>query len=162
MPVLDWIFAGVLLFSMLLGAWRGLVFEVFSLLSWVAAFVLSPWLAQDVAGYLPMSGASEWLRYAAGFGLVFVATVMLGGLLAALLKKVLTSVGLRPVDRALGSLFGLVRGCLLLVLGVVLLSHTALKSAAEWQQSLGVRSTLNLVQAITPLLPRDMGRFLPT
>jgi len=162
MPVLDWIFVGVLLFSMLLGAWRGLVFEVLSLLSWVAAFILSPWLANDVASYLPMSGASDWLRYAAGFGLVFVATVMLGGLLAALLKKVLASVGLRPVDRALGSLFGIVRGCLLLMLGVVLLSHTDLKSSAEWQQSVGVRSTLNLLQAITPMLPRDMGRFLPT
>ena len=31
MAALDWIFAAVLLASMLVGAWRGLVFEVLSL-----------------------------------------------------------------------------------------------------------------------------------
>jgi membrane protein required for colicin V production len=161
MPVLDWIFSGVLLFSMLLGAWRGLVFEILSLLSWVAAFILAPWLANDVASYLPMASASDWLRYAAGFGLVFVATVMLGGLLAVLFKKVLASVGLRPVDRALGSLFGLLRGCLLLLLAVVLAANTALKSSTEWQQSVGVRGALALIHAIRPVLPGDLVRFLP-
>ena len=33
MPTLDWIFLAVLLFSLLLGAWRGLMYEVFSVLS---------------------------------------------------------------------------------------------------------------------------------
>ncbi|OGB74742.1 MAG: colicin V synthesis protein, partial [Burkholderiales bacterium RIFOXYC12_FULL_60_6] len=117
MPVLDWVFAVVLLMSVLLGAWRGLVFEVLSLLSWVAAFVLAQWLALDVAQYLPMSGASDMVRYGAGFLLVFIATAMFGGLLASLLKKLMASVGLRPVDRVLGAAFGAVRGVLLLLLG---------------------------------------------
>ena len=67
MPVLDWVFAAVLLMSMLLGAWRGFVYEVLSLISWVAAFVLAQWLAQDLAQRLPMSGASDTVRYASGF-----------------------------------------------------------------------------------------------
>ena len=45
MPMLDWIFVGVLLVSLALGAWRGLVYEVLSLLSWIAAFVLAQGLA---------------------------------------------------------------------------------------------------------------------
>ena len=34
---MDWVFIGVLLVSMLVGAWRGLVFEVISVVSWIAA-----------------------------------------------------------------------------------------------------------------------------
>jgi membrane protein required for colicin V production len=44
------------------------------------------------------------------FVLVFIASLFIGGLLAWLLKKLVEAVGLRPVDRALGGVFGLVRG----------------------------------------------------
>ena len=161
MPVLDWVFAAVLLMSVLLGAWRGLVFEVLSLLSWIAAFVLAQWLAMDVAQYLPMSGASEMVRYGAGFLLVFIATVMLGGLLAALLKKLMTSVGLRPVDRVLGATFGAVRGVLLLLLATVLAAMTPFKSSPAWQESRGVAMSLTVLHTLQPSLPRDLVKYLP-
>ncbi|MCM2297098.1 CvpA family protein [Rhodoferax sp.] len=161
MPVLDWVFAAVLLMSVLLGAWRGLVFEVLSLLSWIAAFVLAQWLATDVAQYLPISGASEMVRYAAGFLLVFIATVMLGGLLAALLKKLMASVGLRPVDRLLGASFGAVRGVLLLLLATVLAAMTPLKSSLAWQESQGVAVSLTVLHSLEPSLPRDLVKYLP-
>jgi membrane protein required for colicin V production len=35
----DWVLLTVLALSLLLGAWRGLVFEVLSVLGWVAAFL---------------------------------------------------------------------------------------------------------------------------
>jgi membrane protein required for colicin V production len=161
MPALDWVFAAVLLMSVLLGAWRGLVFEVLSLLSWIAAFVLAQWLAMDVAQYLPMGGASEMVRYGAGFLLVFIATVMLGGLLAALLKKLMASVGLRPVDRLLGASFGAVRGALLLLLATALAAMTPFKSSSAWQESRGVAVSLAVLHSIQPSLPRDLVKYLP-
>ena len=45
MAALDWIFMALLLASMLIGAWRGLVFEVLSVLGWLAAFVVAQWFA---------------------------------------------------------------------------------------------------------------------
>ncbi|MDO8320621.1 CvpA family protein [Rhodoferax sp.] len=161
MPVLDWVFAVVLLMSVLLGAWRGLVFEVLSLLSWVAAFVLAQWLALDVAQYLPMSGASDMVRYGAGFLLVFIATAMFGGLLASLLKKLMASVGLRPVDRVLGAAFGAVRGVLLLLLGTLLAAMTPVKSSAAWQESKGVVISMSVLHGLQPSLPRDLVKYLP-
>ena len=62
MPTLDWFFVAVLLVSLLIGAWRGLVFEVISLLSWIAAFVLAQWFAPDLALKLPMSCELVLLR----------------------------------------------------------------------------------------------------
>jgi membrane protein required for colicin V production len=161
LAALDWIFATVLLLSVLLGAWRGLVFEVLSLASWVAAFVLAQWLALDVADFLPMSGSSEVLRYGAGFLLVFIATVMLGGLLAALLKKLMSSVGLRPVDRVLGAGFGALRGVLLLLLGTVLAAMTPFKSSPAWQESIGVAMSLAVIEGVKPALPHGMAKYLP-
>ena len=49
----DWILLGVLFVSMMVGFWRGLVYEVLSLAGWVAAFVLAQWFASDVIVWLP-------------------------------------------------------------------------------------------------------------
>ena len=79
MAALDWIFAAVLLASMLVGAWRGLVFEVLSLVGWVVSFFVAQWFAEDMAALLPMGESAEALRYAAGFVVVFVASVFACG-----------------------------------------------------------------------------------
>jgi len=36
----DWILLALLFASMLVGAWRGLVYEVLSVIGWIAAFLL--------------------------------------------------------------------------------------------------------------------------
>ena len=48
------------------------------------------------------------------FAVVFMATVFAAGLLSWLIKKLVETVGLRPVDRTLGGVFGLARGLVLL------------------------------------------------
>src|SRR6218665_508376 len=60
MAALDWIFLAALLLSMLIGAWRGLVFELLSVLGWILSFFVAQWLAADMAAWLPMgdSGAA--------------------------------------------------------------------------------------------------------
>jgi len=161
MPALDWIFVGVLLASLLLGAWRGLVFEVLSLLSWVAAFVLAQWLALDVAGYLPMGGSSEVLRYGAGFVLVFIVTVMVGGLVAVVVKNLVSSVGLSSFDRALGAAFGAFRGVLLLLSATLLADMTPMKTSVTWQESNGVAVAVVVLKGIKPLMPTEFEKFLP-
>ena len=68
------------------------------------------------------------MRYAAGFVVVFIAVVFAGGLLAWLIKKLVEAVGLRPVDRALGAVFGLVRGAVLLLALAVVVNMTPLQA----------------------------------
>lgn len=161
MPVLDWIFVTVLLASLALGAWRGLVYEVLSVLSWVAAFILAQWLAPDVAQQLPMGGAGQAVRYAAGFVLVFVLCVLTGGLLAALAKKLFAAVGLQPADRALGAAFGLVRGVVLLLAATVVIGMTPLQSGDWWRQSVGAGVSLVALKGLKPVLPEEFGKYLP-
>ena len=75
MAALDWVVLAVLAASLLLGLWRGLVYEVLSVLSWIAAFVLAQWFAADAAGGMPQAGAAEPLRYAVGVVVVLIAAV---------------------------------------------------------------------------------------
>ena len=156
----DWVLMAVLLVSVVVGAWRGLVYEVLSVLAWVVALVLAQWLAADVGGRL-LGTLSETARYLAGFGVVFIGTLVVCMLLITLLKKFVSAVGLRPIDRALGALFGLARGILLLLVVVLLVSKSPLQRTTEWQSSVGVRLLGNTVKIVVPMLPADIARYLP-
>jgi len=162
MPALDWIFAAVLLLSMVLGGWRGLVVEVLSLVNWVLAFVAAQWLALDVSRFLPMSGASEVMRYAAGFVLVFVASAVAGALIVVLVRKLTEAVGLRPIDRVLGIGFGAARGVLLLLVTTLVVGMTPLRDTQSWKESTGAAWGTSLLAGLKPVLPQSVSRYLRT
>ncbi|MCO5111253.1 MAG: CvpA family protein [Burkholderiaceae bacterium] len=161
MAALDWIFVALLLASMLMGAWRGLVYEVLSLAGWVAAFLAAQWLAADAAALLPLDGAQDAVRYAAGFILVFIVTIFACGFLAWLGKKLVDAVGLRPVDRTLGAAFGVLRGVVILLVLVVIAGLMQLHQADWWQASRGAIWLSELVQTLKPALPQELGHRLP-
>ena len=158
---LDWIFLAVLVLSLAVGAWRGLVYEVLSVLGWLAAFVLAQWLAPQAGTLLPMGGAAEPLRYAAGFALVFVAAVFAAGVLAWGMRQLVEAVGLRPADRALGAAFGVVRGVVLLLAFAVVVNMTPLRSASWWTESMGAGVSTAALRGMKPVVPERFGQYLP-
>lgn len=162
MAALDLIFIAVLLLSMLLGAWRGLVFEMLSVLSWMAAFVLAQWFAADMAALLPLDSWPSAGRYAAGFATVFVLALFGCGLVAALAKKLVEATGLRPADRALGALFGIVRAAVLLLVVAVLAQLTPLHESDWWHESGGAPWLSVALKELKPALPEEFGRYLPS
>lgn len=150
----------VLLLSAIVGVWRGLVYEVLSVMAWVAAFVLAQRYAGHAAGWLPMGGASTGLRTAAGFAVVFVASAFAGGFLAWLVKKMVAAVGLRPIDRVLGGAFGLLRGAVVLLAVAVVVGMTPLQSQAGWQSSAVAQVLVSSLHTLKPLLPEPVARHL--
>ena len=161
MAVLDWVFLAVLGFSLLLGVLRGFVYEVLSVASWIAAFVLAQWLAPRAGEWLPMGSAGASLRYAAGFAAVFIAALFAGGLLAWLVKKLVEAMGLRPVDRTLGAAFGLVRGGVLVLALAVVVNLTPLKGAQWWTESKAADVSTAALRGLKPVLPEPFGQYLP-
>jgi membrane protein required for colicin V production len=160
MTWLDWTLLAVLLVSALVGLWRGLVYEVLSVAGWVLAFVLAQAWAEPVGRLLPMDGAAEPLRLAAGFALVFIAVAFTAGLLSWLVKKLVAAVGLRPVDRLLGGVFGVLRGLVILLGVAVVMGMLPQSSQAGWQGS-PVAQTLNAsLHALKPMLPDAVARHL--
>jgi membrane protein required for colicin V production len=149
----DWILLGVMLASMLVGLWRGLVYEVLSLAGWVAAFILSQWLAADVVAYLPfLKEAAAQVQYAVAFA---------AGLLSWLVKKLVETVGLRPVDRALGGIFGLARGVVVLLALTVVLQLLGLSQETWWKDAVGSAWLDLILKGLKPLLPQAFVAYLP-
>lgn len=158
----DWVLIGVLLASMLVGLWRGLVYEVLSLAGWVAAFVLAQWLAADVVLLLPfLQQAAAEVQYAVAFALVFVVALFAAGLVSWLVKKLVETVGLRPVDRALGGIFGLARGVVLLLALTVVLQLLGMATEAWWQNAQGPVWLDTTLKGLKPMLPQTLVDYLP-
>lgn len=160
MATVDWVLLAVLVFSMLLGAWRGLVYEVLSVLGWAASFYAAQYFAPMVAAWLPLQSSSETIRYAAAFVLVFVAAVFAAGMLAFLLKKLIQAIGLRPIDRSMGAAFGLVRGLILLLAAAVVMDMTNLKNSVWWQASKGAPILSAALKGLKPVLPEKFANYL--
>lgn len=160
MVAVDWILLAALLLSTVLGAWRGLVYEVLSVLAWIAAFIAAQWFAPTVAQMLPMGNASEPVRYAAGFVVVFIGTVFAGGLVAWAVKKLVEAVGLRPIDRMLGMLFGLARGVILLLAVAIVMNMTPLRTQPWWQESKGAGILTTALSGLKPLLPEAFAKYV--
>ena len=161
MPYLDWVFLGLLVASTLLGVWRGLVYEVLSLAAWAASFYLAQWFAPMVAQLLPWSGLSDAVRYASGFVLAFVACIFAGSLLAFLMKKLISVVGLSPADRGLGALFGATRGLVVLLAITVVVGMTPMRMSTWWQEATGPALTAVILKGLQPLLPQEFAKYLP-
>ena len=161
MSAVDWVLLAVLLGSLLLGAWRGLVFEVLSLAGWALAFLAARAGAPLLADVLPMGASPAPLRHGAAFVLVFIGTAFGVGLLAALLRKLLSSAGLRPVDRVLGAAFGALRAALLLLVAALAVQWLGLRQPLGWDEARGARWLDAGVAALRPWLPAALGHALP-
>jgi membrane protein required for colicin V production len=160
LAALDWIWLVILLVSLVIGAWRGLVYEVLSVLGWIAAFIMAQLFAATVGGMLPMAGSSEGLRYAAGFVVTFIASAFAAGLLSFLAKKLIEATGLRPADRVLGALFGLARGLIILLAIATAVLMTPLREAAWWRESVGGGVLGAALKGLKPVLPESVGQFI--
>jgi len=162
MAVLDWCVLAVLLVSIALGAGRGLVFEVLSLLAWGAAAVLARLFAADAAAHLPLGPLQGGPRYAASFVLVFIAAAFLCGWVATLGRQLVQFVGLRPVDRTLGALFGAVRAALLLLVATLVIELLQTQHPPSWWRESVTAPWLSMaLQAIAPALPMELLQNVP-
>lgn len=161
MAALDWVVVALLAASVLLGLWRGLVYEVLSVVNWVVAFVLAQWLAARAAALMPLGHAGESVRYAAGFVVVFVAALFAGGFVAWVISKLVAAAGMRPVDRALGALFGLARG-VVAVLAIALVVHLGgLDHGPWWQESKTAGVATAALRGLKPVVPGRLAPLLP-
>ena len=118
--LIDAVVAGVIVLSAILAYSRGLVREAMAIAGWVGAavlaFVFAP-AAQPLVREVPMLGnflgESCELSIIAAFAIVFAVGLVVAALFTPLLSGVIQRTALGGVDQALGFLFGVARGVLL-------------------------------------------------
>ncbi len=159
---LDWAMLAVLVLSVLLGVWRGLVHEVLAIVGWVAAFVLAHLFADEVGQMINIQGVRGQFRYILGFGVVFIGTLIASGLLTWLVKKMLQRVGLTQLDRTLGGAFGAVRALMILLALTTVVLMTPLQETAAWRESVGASKLTVLLKIAQPWLPSTLTKYIQT
>jgi len=145
--------------SVLLGWWRGMVYEVLSLLSWVTSYFVAKAWAEDFAPYMPDVINSEVLKGAASFVAVFITTLILCGIAAWSINKLIKSFGLDwRTDGVAGAIFGFFRGWMLVLILVMVAGLTKLPQAPFWREALLSKPLQNVALMAKDLLPSDMAK----
>lgn len=149
----------VFLFSVLAGLMRGLVKEIISLLTWIAAFIIAIIFSSKLAALFTgtqqvqsaISSASNAVGTSAAqsisvlsvgvsFIILFVGTLLIGSIIGSIISKAVDSVGIGFINRFLGGVFGLARAFLLVLVGMFLIQLTTLQQQPWWVQSQFVSS----------------------
>ena len=153
----DYIVLAIVGLSVLLAVFRGVVREIAALAGWVAALILSSMFAQDVAQWLPAS-LSHLLRAIIAYVAIFLGVLLLSGATGLLLAKLLRAAGLGFTDRAVGALFGLLRGAVIVFVGVMLAGLTSIPAEPFWREAALSGPVETAVLAAKPALPRDLAQ----
>ncbi len=154
----DYAVLAVIALSSLLGLWRGVASEILGLAAWVAAFFAARAWAPVAADALAAWLAEPAARAAAGFVAVFVATLLVFAVARFLLSRLLRAVGLGLVDRFLGALFGILRGVLMALAGVLVCGLTDLPRHTWWREAWLAPPLETAVLAARPWLPRTVAQ----
>jgi membrane protein required for colicin V production len=113
---------GIILLSAAFSTVRGFVRELLSIIAWVGAAIaalnLFPYVVPYVGSILPLKNLVPFVA----IGFVFIVTLILLSLLAALLGGLIRDTALSGLDRSLGMVFGVVRGIVIVCLAYIGLS----------------------------------------
>ncbi len=132
----DWVILAIVFISSMISLMRGFVREALSLVSWIAAFIVARMFHPNMQTLLADTISVPSVRFIAAFLILFVATLVVGGILAHLVGALVKMTGLTGTDRVLGMFFGLARGVVLVVVAIALLRMTPVTQDDWWNQSL--------------------------
>lgn len=125
----------VLVFAVI-GAWRGLVREILSLLVWVVALAAAWFFAPMVADwpFMQAVGNPLWRQLAASIA-IFLVLFLLASVAALLVRKLFLNGAPNAVNHLLGAVFGALRGAVAVVVLVLVAGVTAVPRESWWHQS---------------------------
>lgn len=164
--ILDCVVLVILLISCVVAFLRGFVREVLTILGLVGASVtaltagpvlapgLESWLtdgkgAEDAGklwGFVPYDIAAAVFAYAG----LFVITLIILSLISHWIAKSVHAIGLGPVDRSLGVVFGIIRG--LVLIGLLYMPFHLLMDAKDKDSWFGTSSTFPYVESTTEII----------
>jgi membrane protein required for colicin V production len=160
MTLFDYVVLTIVGASVVVSLMRGLAREVLALAGWVLAFVVANALSGAVAGSFTSVISDGSVRALTAFVAVFVVTLIAVSLLALGVSRLLKGAGLGLEDRLLGSVFGLARGVLIVMVMVLLAGLTALPRQPAWSDAMLSPPLEALARVIKPWLTQAVSRYI--
>ncbi len=112
---LDIVLLLLILLSTVASFRKGFSREVIGLAAAFVALLCGLWFYGSAGAFLLPYVSSPAVAHFAGFVIVFIGILILGGILSMIVSRFVRTVGLSGFDRMLGGVFGLVRGVLIAV-----------------------------------------------
>jgi membrane protein required for colicin V production len=147
--------------SMLIGLARGLVFETLSLIGWGVAYFGALWFVPILGPQLPVGAPGSPMNHAASLLCTFIVVLIGWALLSRLVRLLVRATPLNLPDRALGAVFGALRGLAVLLMVATVVGFTPMAGSVAWQQSQGAAWLNAALHGIKPLLPNEFFQHLP-
>jgi membrane protein required for colicin V production len=156
MAVIDWAIVVILIVCVLSAAKHGFFVEVFSLAGVVLGLLLASWNYQKIlpwiVGWIHVPGVAEAIAFIA----IALAVMVVAGLAGRLIRWSVRSIGLGWVDRLTGAAFGLLKGCVLVTLGVMAIA--AFLPKATWMEnSKFAPYFLSMAHQASVVTPAELG-----
>lgn len=131
----DIVFIAVISLSVIISLFRGLIREVMSLLIWIGSF----WVAYNFVD-IGANSLTSWIelpsaRHLIAFVALFIAALIVGGMINFIVTKLIKKTGLSGTDRFFGMFFGALRGVIAIVAITFFIQATPLSEDPWWQQS---------------------------
>ncbi|MEN0076707.1 MAG: CvpA family protein [Paracraurococcus sp.] len=144
MTWVDGVVLAVLAVSALLAYLRGLVQEVLGVGAWIGAAALALTLRPVTAPLLQGTVEPPWLADALAAGGVFLVVLIILKIIISFVARFVQDSMLGGTDRALGLVFGLVRGAFLVILAYIL-GGMVLPATDRWPEAVREARSLPLV-----------------
>jgi membrane protein required for colicin V production len=158
--IFDYLVLFVLVASVVISTMRGLVKEILSLLGWVVAFVVANAYGAKLAPMLPAMIPGEAVRLMVAFVALFIGVRILMGLLTLAVDALVQAAGLSLADRGLGGLFGLARGVVIVLFGVILCGMTSIPQQDFWKNALLSPMAETGARTVKPFLPAALAQHV--
>jgi len=156
---IDYIILSIIFISMIIALLRGFVKEALSLAGWILAVVIGLAYMPNLAVILQpkLSSLPPSILNVLAFAILLILTLIVAGLVNNLISKLVEKSGLTGTDRAIGMLFGIARGIVLIGILVLLAGFTAVPQDPWWKQSILIGHFQQLALTLAELLPDDMA-----
>jgi membrane protein required for colicin V production len=154
----DYAVIAIIVLSALVGWWRGFMYELFSLIGWLAAYVVARTFSGQLMPHVPMAVGADNLRSAAAFAVLFIATLIVAALFAWFLARLAKFAGLSGMDGKFGAIFGMLRGGLMVIALVWLGGLTDLPQLPFWRNALSSKPLQEAALYAKDYLPENAAR----
>lgn len=132
---IDWVIIAIITVSTLISLKRGFVREALSLVTWVGAFVIARTFHPQMQGLLESTVETPLVRLVAAFAILFFSTLIVGAIINNIVGHLVKVTGLSATDRVLGMGFGLLRGLVVIIVGIAFTRYTPLAQDTWWRTS---------------------------
>ncbi|MGQ0621995.1 MAG: CvpA family protein [Panacagrimonas sp.] len=151
----DYAFVAIVVLSALVGFLRGFTREFFGLATWILAIILSVMFGEELVQVLEGYIDTPVVRAGVAYGGLFLLGLLIGGILTALLATRVRESQFSSADRTLGGGLGLVRGILIIALGVLLTGMTSMRESPWWKESALIAPAEVLADGLRVLIPES-------